>query len=595
MAGEGGDSDALSRNELPNRPGGRAAWPAWARRFGDLYLSGTTSAFVLHGAVFDLFALEGGQRHGTLAEFVSEVLFGTFDLVLHYDLARGLRPLGGNSQRQREMASRLSQRLGDWTGLSREPGVVLPAIDRMVQKNAMENPGERLSIAFIISHAGLVTPRDERGAGVAAGATAMVVNWATSPYIKRTNTAFVLIDARLADVHDRIVSNPHVAAIDIPLPDEAARLGYLQGLERRNPSVLQHSDYNTQQLAAGSAGMALTDLDVLVGVARDPAHRLDARRFRDTKKMLIERQVHGLLEFIEPRVTLDDLVGHQGAVQRLREDAELIRRGQLDAVPMGYLLCGPVGTGKSHLARCLAGSIGIPCVELRNFRSRYVGETEGNLERVLGVLRSMGPVLVMVDEADAMLGQRDQGGDSGVSSRVFGAIARQMGDTAYRGRILWMLMTARPDLLPIDLKRQGRAEVHMPLFYPTELDEVVAMFVVMARKFGVTLAPEDVPPTPFVGQLSGADIEGLVGRARRTALLAGRNVIQRADLEAALANFMPSTQGLEREYQEIAALIECTDVEFLPPAKVQRMAELGGREQLPQRLEQLARLLGFGG
>jgi SpoVK/Ycf46/Vps4 family AAA+-type ATPase len=207
----------------------------------------------------------------------------------------------------------------------------------------------------------------------------------------------------------------------------------------------------------------------------------------------------------------------------------------------------------------------------------------------------MGPVLVMVDEADAMLGQRDQGGDSGVSSRVFGAIARQMGDTAYRGRILWMLMTARPDLLPIDLKRQGRAEVHMPLFYPTELDEVVAMFVVMARKFGVTLAPEDVPPTPFVGQLSGADIEGLVGRARRTALLAGRNVIQRADLEAALANFMPSTQGLEREYQEIAALIECTDVEFLPPAKVQRMAELGGREQLPQRLEQLARLLGFGG
>jgi len=50
-------------------------------------------------------------------------------------------------------------------------------------------------------------------------------------------------------------------------------------------------------------------------------------------------------------------------------------------------------------------------------------------------------------------------------------IATQMGDTQYRGRIIWMLLTARPDLLPIDLKRQGRAEVHIPLFYPTDENE----------------------------------------------------------------------------------------------------------------------------
>ena len=59
----------------------------------------------------------------------------------------------------------------------------------------------------------------------------------------------------------------------------------------------------------------------------------------------------------------------------------------------------------------------------------------------------------------AALGNRESDGDSGTSSRVFAMIASQMGDTKYRGRILWMLLTARPDLLPIDLKRQGRAEV----------------------------------------------------------------------------------------------------------------------------------------
>ena len=125
---------------------------------------------------------------------------------------------------------------------------------------------------------------------------------------------------------------------------------------------------------------------------------------------------------------------------------------------MGYLVCGPVGTGKTFLAECYAGSIGIPCVKLKNFRSKYVGETEGNLQRVLTVLRSLGPVIVVIDEADAALGDRNQQGDSGTSGRIFSMIAQQMGDTRYRGRIIWMLLTCRPDLLPIDLKRQGRAE-----------------------------------------------------------------------------------------------------------------------------------------
>src|SRR5262249_17415826 len=156
------------------------------------------------------------------------------------------------------------------------------------------------------------------------------------------------------------------------------------------------------------------------------------------------------------------------------------------------------------LAQCMAGEMGVPCVTLKNFRSKYVGETEGNLERVLGVLRAMGPVVVVIDEADAALGDRDDEGGSGTSSRLFSMIASQMGDTRFRGKILWMLLTCRPDLLPIDLKRQGRAEVHIPLFYPSEQEELRAMFAAMARKAGVVLAPEEIPEVPLAGKLSGA-------------------------------------------------------------------------------------------
>ena len=258
---------------------------------------------------------------------------------------------------------------------------------------------------------------------------------------------------------------------------------------------------------------------------------------------------------------------------------------------MGYLLCGPVGTGKSFLAQCVSGEIGVPCVILKNFRSKYVGETEGNLERVLSVLRAMGPVVVVVDEADAALGSREQDGDSGTSSRVFAMIAAQMGDTQYRGRIIWMLLTARPDLLPIDLKRQGRAEVHIPLFYPTDESEIRQMFVILAKKLGSKLSPEDVPPIPQRGQLSGADIEGMVGRAWRTSLLAGADHITREALAEVVAQFMPSTQGLERELQETAAMLECTDRQFLPPAILEKMAAEGGRGKLQARLTALKQIV----
>jgi SpoVK/Ycf46/Vps4 family AAA+-type ATPase len=330
---------------------------------------------------------------------------------------------------------------------------------------------------------------------------------------------------------------------------------------------------------------------VLIRSAADGGERLDAPLFRAQKKRLLERQGQGLLEFLESKWKLDTVIGHEAAKQRLREDATLLARGALDCVPMGYLLCGPVGTGKSFMAMCAAGEIGIPVVMLKNFRSKYVGETEGNLERVLAVLRAMGPVMVVVDEADAALGDRDTEGDSGTSSRVFGMIATQMGDTRYRGRILWMLLTARPDLLPIDIKRQGRAEVHIPLFYPHEEEELRQMFVVMAKKLGTTLAVEDVPPIPQKGQLSGADIEGIVGRAWRRSILAGATRVTAESLREVVSQFMPSTQGLERELQETAAIIECTDREFLPAPMIEKMEKLGGRDALVQRLTAIKQLV----
>jgi SpoVK/Ycf46/Vps4 family AAA+-type ATPase len=73
-------------------------------------------------------------------------------------------------------------------------------------------------------------------------------------------------------------------------------------------------------------------------------------------------------------------------------------------------------------------------------------------------------------------------GRRNVSNRVFAQIAQFMGNTELRGEVIWFLLTCRPDLLPVDLKRQGRAEEHIALFYPDTDDERLALLRAMQRK-----------------------------------------------------------------------------------------------------------------
>jgi AAA+ superfamily predicted ATPase len=568
-------------------------FPAWAAELSELYYSGSTSLFVLNGNVHDLVPLSAdGSAYGGASDFLAEQVFGRWDLVLYYDLARGLRAFAGrDGARLKEMVVRANEKVGDLALARKDPSTAFAMLDRFVQNNIMAGE-DSVSAAILIDHASFLLPSGEPGrlSPAASQQVVTLLNWAASPHIKRLNMAMILMDESAAALSERVTSNPYIASIEVPMPDEAQRARFLHyALEGRD--LRTASDYSEAELTRLTAGISCVDINVMIRSAFEASHRLDATRMRGLKKELIERQCRGLLEFMEPKWNTDVLVGHASVKQRLREDAQLLQRGDTETLPMGYLVCGPVGTGKTFLAQCMAGEMGVPCLVLKNFRSKYVGETEGNLERVLGVLRAMGPVVVVVDEADAALGNREQEGDSGTSNRVFSLIAAQMGDTRYRGKILWMLLTSRPDLLPIDLKRQGRAEIHIPLFYPTDQEEMRLMFQAMGRKAGIKLAPEEIPEVPLKGQLSGADIEGIVTRAARRSRLTGESAIGKPALERELNGFLPSLDGLEKEMQEIAAMLECTDAEFLPASFRTRVQEPGGRERLQQRFLELKGIL----
>lgn len=576
--------------------------PAWAERLGDAYLSGTSCVFMLHGNVRDLVpvaapATAGGRDEvaawGTVPDFLAREMFGRWDIVLAYDVGKGLRPLAGpDPARLRSMAQWLTERLGNAASWPRDPDQAIAAIDAIFERNLIDPPEQRKRIAIVLDYAQYLVPAGEASASARAGAGRLVriLGWASNPLLRRVNVAVVMLADTLAEVHPRLATNPAVTAIDLPLPDAAERQRFALAAAAAAGMPAERMDA-VKRVAALSGGLTLESLRAVIALSAREGTPPDGPEFAARKKDMIERSCQGLVEFIQPRLTLDAVAGHEAAKARLQADARAIQRGQLESAPMGYLICGPVGTGKSFIAECYAGSVGIPCAVLKNFRSKYVGETEGNLEHALDVLRSLGPVVVIIDEADAALGNRDQGGDSGTSARVFSMIARQMGDTRYRGKIVWMLLTSRPDLLPIDLKRQGRAEVHIPLFYPHDQAEMDAMFTAMARKCRVKLAPGLPGPVDLSLGLSGADIESVVLAARRKGLEraadAGQpspDTISADDLKAALDDFMPSAQGLEKEMQEIAAVLECTEKRFLPDRWKGKVNEPGGRSRLQERL-----------
>ena len=94
-----------------------------------------------------------------------------------------------------------------------------------------------------------------------------------------------------------------------------------------------------------------------------------------------------------------------------------------------------------------------------------MGATEGNLEKILTVVKAIGQVVVIIDEGDRAFGNTDGDGDGGTSSRVIARIKEFMSDTSNRGRILFLVMTNRPDKLDVDLKRAGRLDRKIPFLY----------------------------------------------------------------------------------------------------------------------------------
>ena len=546
----------------------REALPAWAAELSEKYHSGATDMFVLHGNVRDLSPRQRGDTADfvPVQQFLRDSLFGGRDLVLFYDRGGGLTFPNPDMKAdfERALSGYDSFHGTDFShGLPRNPDGVLNILDNYLRLRIID----RKKIALVIDFAETVAPAGDSSSMTAEDRNSLVIlkRWAQSPVFLQADVTFCLIAENLIELNLSLVQNPGVAAIEIPLPAESDRLEFIRAQLTVKP-LPAGSDVTPEALASLTAGLKRVQLQALISDAVQNQRPLTMKVLARRKKEMIEAEAGGLLEFVQSRFDLSMVAGHEPAKQKLYDAARAIRAGRTDVVPMGYVICGPVGTGKTFLTTCFAGEIGIPAVTLKNFRSMWQGVTEGNLERILNLLRAMSPIAVIVDEADAQLGNRSAAGDSGVSSRVFAQIAQFMGNTELRGKVIWFLLTCRPDLLPVDLKRQGRAEEHIALFYPHTDADRLAMLHAVLKKTGATLASPEAEAAflKHADGLSGADVEAILTRARMKNALENQVGLDVDDLQVALEDFIPPSYPTEIELQTLAAVLECTSKGLLP-------------------------------
>lgn len=536
--------------------------PEWANDLRNRYLAGEASMFLIHGNVRDLHPWtddNGKTSYLDLRGFLESFLARSRDIIAYYNVSQGLCFSDGEHQRryQRVVDARRMLNGGKGTGgLPRTAGEAVPAIEELLLEPTQ-------SSGVIIDYFEMIAPNGDVSFMVHDDKANLVSlhRWSSDPGIIATDNLVILITEHLSDVNRKILASPQLKTIQIPFPPDQLRQEFVEAQDldaitcEMEPAVL----------AKVTAGLSLIQIRSLLRGAQLAQTPVTFKMVASRKKQIIEQECHGLVEFVAPRHDFT----HVGGMERIKADlmrvADGVKKGHVHRVPMGMIFVGPMGTGKTFVAEAFASESGLTCLKLKNFRDKWVGSTEANLERVLDLVDALGYVLLIIDEADRSL-SGGSGTDGGVNSRVIARLKEFMSDTSHRGRVVILMMTNRPDKLDTDLKRPGRFDAKIPFFFPEEASERELILEALVRKNKLQL-DEAISWTTVVDNTdgySGAELESVLIAAANLAADDDTTLIGQKHLDQASADVIPSRDTRMLEFMEMLAVFECSAKRMLP-------------------------------
>ena len=558
--------------------------PAWVQELQSKYMAGVAHGFILHFNVAD-YVVPGASMRTYLAK-----LMAGRKIVAFYNRSDGIT-FAVPSMRDQfvellELKKTVNPALAALNAsqgnqdqeLPRAPSATLPLLARLLKSG---KPDDKLA-AVIIEHAETIVPSSDIAMMSSEDRTLLVLveRLGRDPEIMQSGNPVILLTANLTDLHQTIrAASSKFESIRIPLPDQVARLGFIRKYRVENEKTAW--ELTPEQLANATAGLSLIHIeDIFLRAEQEGDLTWDL--VRERKQDIIASEFGEVLEVFDPRFGFEMIGGLEHVKKFFRRCVvDPIRKDKLGLIPMGVLMTGPAGTGKTAMAEAVAKESGINCVILNPARifGKYVGDTERNLDRALYAILAMEPVLVFVDEIDQSV-NRTSGGDAGVSGRFFKGLMEFMSDTSHRGKVIFLAASNRPDLMDAALRRPGRFDKKVPFLIP-EKDERESIFEVMARKYGLAL--KDVPAECVENTKgwTGAEIELATVKALEAAEY--DEMSPEEALVYAVNNVRPSTADIE--FMTLLALQECNERDLLPE---KYQAQFDDKEQLKKRINEIA-------
>lgn len=409
---------------------------------------------------------------------------------------------------------------------------------------------------------------------------AIVQDWFSDPAFMNGGDSVILVAESRSLVHPRVSRLPQVLTVEVPAPATEYRLHFIEhytAAAEFKPKLWG----STQDLAAFTAGLSVHALRQLLLGASYSREELAPGDIVGKVEEFIQAQVgEDVVEFKKPSHTLDSVKGNAKLKKFLRNELLPRFRAPKEKALAGAAVAGPIGGGKTFIFEAVASEMDVPVLVLKSIRSQWYGQTDVVFERLRRVLEALEKVIIFVDEADTQFGGVGKESHS-TERRLTGKIQAMMSDPRLRGRVIWLLMTARIHLLSPDIRRPGRVgDLIIPVLDPRDEDrDEFLEWVARSVLRGPT--QEDIDKlaelTPGYSAAAFASLRSQL-KAKECKTI--------EEVVAVVEDQILPAIGQTRKYQTLQALVNCTRRSLLPNPDVKEQDRENWQAEI-RRLESL--------
>ena len=240
-------------------------------------------------------------------------------------------------------------------------------------------------------------------------------------------------------------------------------------------------------------------------------------------------------------IHFDDVAGEEEAKESLKEIVDYLHNPKKytdvgASMPKGILLVGPPGTGKTMLAKAVAGEAGVPFFSMSGseFVEMFVGMGASKVRDLFRQAKEKAPCIVFIDEIDAIGKKRDgQIGGNDEREQTLNQLLTEMDGFEGNNGVIILAATNRPESLDPALTRPGRFDRRVPVELP-DLIGREAILKVHAKKIKVADNIDFHTIARMAVGTSGAELANIINEAALRAVRSGRTVVEQSDLEESI-------------------------------------------------------------